>query len=213
MHPRIRFPYTHTHTPTCEHSLLSIQSLTNHIFFLSFFACLTVQVTQSTEAIDHWETTAIDHRYLLFGDNKDVKNSNNFPFFFTSIHKARFRLDVDGSSGSWQWLRAQRTSCHWGSKCQGPRAGQPRGYPVLGWEESLCMTNVCLAMLAGSTWSRCSPGEKKKKTFREKLRDHECVFGAAGISSVSVRWTTTTNFNVWIFFLRPWGVDEACMHA
>lgn len=91
----------------------------------------------------------------------------------TSIHTARCHRDAGGSCGSWPWRRAQRTSCHWGSKCPAPRADLPRGCPASGSEGSPSTRDACPATPAGNTWSGCSPvnrREREKKTGQRKYQ-------------------------------------------
>ncbi len=79
----------------------------------------------------------------------------------TLIRRARCRRGAGVSFGSWLSLRERRISYRWGSRCQAPTAGQPRGYPRLDSEGSPCTTSACLAKPAGNTWWGCSPKNKR----------------------------------------------------
>ena len=75
----------------------------------------------------------------------------------------RCRPGANGSFYFSPWHREQTTSCRWGSRCRGPRAGQPPGYLRSGWEGSQSTTAACLARPAGSTSSMCSPESAQRE--------------------------------------------------
>lgn len=101
-------------------------------------------------------------RWGWWRDGKTQSNPN------TSIHTAQCHQDASESCGSWPWHRAQRTSCHWGSKYRAPTADRPRGCPVSGSVESPSTRDACPAMPAGNTWSGCSPVNGREKKNRSK---------------------------------------------
>lgn len=88
----------------------------------------------------------------------------------TWVRTAPFHQGGDESSCSSLWRHAQRTSCRWGNRCQGPTAGQPLGYPESGCKQSQSRRAACPATLAGSTLSRCSPAKQRWTTFNATVK-------------------------------------------
>lgn len=84
----------------------------------------------------------------------------------TSDHTGRCRPGAVGSFCFSPWHRGRRISCHWGSTCLGPKAGQPPCCLRSGWAGSRSRTVACLARPAGNTSSVCSPGNAQKGSRR-----------------------------------------------
>lgn len=131
----------------------------------------------------------------------------------TLIRTERCRQGAGVSFGSWPSLRERRTSYRWGSRCQAPTAGQPRGYPMLDWEESPSKTSACLARLAGNTWSGCSPGNKSiiRKNIR-LLSKHDIVFCFNPAVSRLKEYTCTlsTRNQHYFVFTSIFNINKTC---